>query len=339
MKAVLLDAPGHLVYTDLPEPALERPTDVILRVGGVSICGSDTHGYTGKGGRRVPPLVMGHEACGTVESVGGAVTSVRPGQRVFMMPMEVCSSCHACIAGAPDQCGSRRVYGADLPGALAERVRIASANAVPIPDEVSDVQGAVIEPLSVVTKGLSRVAVQPGDALAVVGGGPIGLLAIAVLALHHPRVLAIVEPNRVRREAAVALGATHGIDPGTEDAGETIMALTGGIGVDLAVEAVGVTATVAAAVTSIRPGGQMVWLGNAGRVVEIDEFKVVWRQMTIHASVGVTRASVNRAIALIASGAVPVERIVSAVLPLSDGVEAFQRQASDPDIVKTVLLP
>ncbi len=339
MKALLLDAPGHLVFTDLPEPAIEGSSDVVMRVRGVSICGSDTHGYTGQGGRRVPPLVMGHEACGTVESLGSDVTWLTPGQRVFMMPMEACSSCGACTSGAPDQCTSRRVYGGDLPGALAERIRIAAANAVPIPDGVTDVQGAVIEPLSVVTKGLSRVSVQPGDAVAVIGGGPIGLLATAVLGLHRPRVLAVVEPNRVRRDAALALGASDVIDPTAENGAEAIRSLTGGAGVDLAVEAVGVTATVATAVSSIRPGGAMVWLGNAGRVVEIDEFRVIWHQMTIHASVGVTRASVERAISLIANGSVPVEHIVSAVLPLADGVEAFQRQASDPDVVKTVLVP
>lgn len=339
MKAILLTAPSELQYVDLDEPVLRADTDVIMDVGGVSICGSDTHGYTGKGGRRVPPLVMGHEACGTVRSVGSGVRNVIPGQRVFMMPMEVCLACAACEAGASDECTARRVYGGDLPGAFADRIRIAGRNAVPIPDSVSFIQGAVIEPLSVVTKGLSRVAVQPGDALAVIGGGPIGLLATAVLSLHRPRVLVVVEPNRVRRDVALSLGATHAIDPTAQDAPAAIMALTNGVGVDLAVEAAGITATVGVAVDSIRAGGTMVWLGNAGRVVEIDEFKVVWRQMTIHASVGVTRSSVDRAIALIADGSVPVERIVTVALPLSEGVAAFHRQAADQDIVKTVLLP
>lgn len=339
MKAVLLSAPGLLEYVDLPDPEIHADSDVILRVAGASICGSDTHGYTGDGGRRVPPLVMGHEACGTVEAVGSAVTNVVRGQRVFMMPMEACLLCRACAAGTPDACTSRRVYGADLPGAFAERVRIVSRSAIPIPDAVSFLQGSLLEPLGVVVNGLSRATVNPGDALAVVGGGPIGLLATAVLSLHHPRHLIVVEPNRVRRELALALGATATIDPTAGEASDEIRELTGGVGVDLAVEAVGLTATVGLAVDAIRAGGTMVWLGNAGRVIEIDEFKVVWNQLTIHASVGVTRASVDRAITLVADGAVPVERLVTAAVPLAEGVAAFHRQATDPDFVKTVLLP
>jgi L-iditol 2-dehydrogenase len=340
MKAILLSAPGQLEYVDLPEPTIDAVDDVILAIRGASVCGSDTHGYSiGAGGRRIPPLVMGHEACGTVEAVGAAAAKVLPGQRVFMMPMEACQHCRACIAGTPDACTSRKVYGADLPGAFAERMRIASRSAIPIPDSVSFLQGSLIEPLSVVVKGLSRTAVQPGDTLAVVGGGPIGLLATAVLKLHRPRHLIVVEPNRVRRELAQSLGATATIDPTAGDAADQIRELTEGDGVDLAVEAVGVTETVGVAVRAIRAGGAMVWLGNAGRMVEIDEFNVVWKQLTIYASVGVTRASVDRAISLIASGAVPVERLITSAVPLAEGVAAFYRQASDPDVVKTVLIP
>lgn len=338
MKALLLSAPGELEYCDVANPAIGADTDVLLRVGAAGICGSDTHGYRGEGGRRVPPLVMGHEACGTVEEVGEAVSNLVPGDRVFMMPMEACGQCRSCLGGAPDECTARRVYGADLPGAFAERVRIAARSAVPLPDSVSFLQGAVIEPLSVVVKGLSRAMVQPGDALAVVGGGPIGLLAVAVLSLSRPRSLIVVEPNEDRRNLAIELGATLALDPTTTDAAGKIREAAGGEGVDLAVEAVGISPTVDISVKALRAGGTMVWLGNAGRVVEIDEFQVVWNQLTIVASVGVTRKAVDRAIALIASKSVPVERLVT-ISPLAEGVAAFERQARDPSIVKTVLVP
>ncbi len=339
MKGLLLTAPGHLEYADLPEPIVEGDLDVILRVDAASICGSDTHGYRGQGGRRQPPLVMGHEACGTVDTVGRAVTDLAPGQRVFMMPMEACLQCRSCSQGRYDACTRRKVYGADLPGAFADRIRITASSAVPIPDGVSDIQGSLLEPLSVVLKGISRAQVRPGDAIAVVGGGPIGLLSVAVLRLYQPHHLIVVEPNATRRALAVSLGATAAVDPAAGEAADQIRDVTSLTGVDLAVEAVGISETVATAVRVIRPEGVMVWLGNAGRVVEIDEFDVVWKQLTILASVGVTREAVRRAIALVEQEAVAVERLVGAVVPLVDGVPAFHRQASDPDLVKTVLVP
>ena len=208
MKALLLVEPGVLEYTDVPEPTIEAPTDAIVRVAAAGICGSDTHGYTVVGGRRVPPLIMGHEFCGTVVELGADARHLALGDRVFMMNKEVCGQCEACVAGAESLCQAGRVYGADLPGAFAERVRVSSRNAVALPASVSSEQGALVEPLSVVLHGLSRVNVQPGDSVAVVGAGVIGLLAVAVLALHNPRHLIVIEPNMARRGVAIRVGAT-----------------------------------------------------------------------------------------------------------------------------------
>lgn len=339
MKAMLLTAPGVLEYVDVPDPVLEADDDVLVRVGATSICGSDTHGYTGHGGRRVPPLIMGHETSGRVEAVGPGVSNVAVGDRIFVLPMLSCLRCQPCQAGAYDECTGRLVYGADLPGAFADLVRIKARSAVPIPDGVSFVQGALIEQLSVVVKGISRATIGAGDSVAVVGAGPIGMLAVFVLGLHRPRNLVVVEPNEERRKMALEFGATLAIDPAEVDPGTAVAEVTGGVGVDVCVEAAGITPTVAAAVNVTRAGGTLVWLGNTGRVVEIDEFKVVWNQLTIVASVGMTRASVTRAIELIESGAVPVERLVSLAVPLADGVAAFERTVHDMSVIKTVLLP
>jgi L-iditol 2-dehydrogenase len=339
MKAMLLSAPSVLEIVELPDPVISREDDVLVRVRAASICGSDTHGYTGATGRRTPPLVMGHEATGEVVAVGPAVSAVTPGDRVFAMPMHWCGTCPACRNGAFDLCPERKVYGGDLPGAFAELFLISERTAIPIPDEVTYGQAALIEPLAVVIKGLARAHIEAGDCAVVIGGGPIGLIATAVLALHHPRQLVVVEPLAARREIAQALGATVTIDPGGEDAAALTEAATFGLGADVTVEAVGSTSSVASAVNATRAGGQLVWLGNVGRVIEIDEFKVVWKQLTIHASVGVTRASVERAIRLIADGSVPVEHILTLDVPLDEAVEAFHRTARDPDIVKTIIRP
>jgi L-iditol 2-dehydrogenase len=339
MKAMLLSAPSVLEIVELPDPVISRDDDVLVRVRAASICGSDTHGYTGATGRRTPPLVMGHEATGEIVAVGPGVTAVAPGDRVFTMPMHHCGICNACRNGAFDLCPERKVYGGDLPGAFAELFLVSEQSAILIPDSVSFRQAALIEPLAVVLKGLSRAKVDAGDTAAVIGGGPIGLIATAVLALHRPRHLIVVEPLEARREIARAMGATLVIDPGAGDGAAAVQAATDRLGVDVTVEAVGTTASVASAVDATRAGGQIVWLGNVGRVIEIDEFKVVWKQLTIHASVGVSRSAVERAITLIDDGSVPIERILTLDVPLDEAVEAFHRTARDPGIVKTIIRP
>ena len=339
MRAMLLSAPLTLEIVERPDPVIERDDDVLVRVRAASVCGSDTHGYDGKNGRRVAPLVMGHEASGDVVAVGVGVTAVAPGDRVFVMPMHWCGSCDACGNGRFDLCPNRKVYGGDLPGAFAELFLVSERTAIPIPDEVSFQQAALIEPLAVVLKGLSRAKFDAGDTAAVIGGGPIGLIATAVLSLHRPRQLIVLEPLAARREIARKMGATLVLDPTADGAMDEMMEATGGLGVDVTVEAVGSTASVASAVDATRAGGQLVWLGNAGRVVEIDEFKVVWNQLTIHASVGVSREAVERAMALIGDELVPVLNILTLDVSLDEAVEAFHRTARDPDIVKTIIRP
>ncbi|MFO7532842.1 MAG: alcohol dehydrogenase catalytic domain-containing protein [Candidatus Limnocylindrales bacterium] len=339
MRAMLLSAPLTLEIVEQPDPVIENDDDVVVRVRAASVCGSDTHGYDGRNGRRVPPLVMGHEASGEVVAVGSAVTAVKPGDRVFVMPMHWCGTCDACAHGQFDLCPERKVYGGDLPGAFAELFRVSERTAIPIPDEVTFRQAALIEPLAVVVKGLARAKFDAGDSAAVIGGGPIGLIATAVLALHRPHHLVVMEPLPARREIARQMGATLVLDPTQDGAMDAFMQATNGLGADLTVEAVGSTASVRSAVDATRAGGQLIWLGNVGRIVEIDEFKVVWNQLTIHASVGVSRRSVERAIELIADGAVPVENILSLDVPLDEAVDAFHRTARDPDIVKTIIRP
>lgn len=338
MKALLLVAPGILEYTDVPEPEIVTPTDAIVQVTAAGICGSDTHGYTTVGGRRVPPLIMGHEFCGTVVELGTDAGHLALGEPVFMMNKEVCGRCAACVEGAESLCQAGRMYGADLPGVFAERVRVASRNAVALPASVSPEQGALVEPLSVITHGLSRVNIRPGDAVAVVGAGVIGLLAVAVLALYNPRHLIVIEPNLARRGVAMRVGATTVVDPTAVAPGSVVKDLTDGSGVDVVVEAAGISATVGTAIDVVRHGGVVVWLGNAERTVDIAEFQVVWKQLTLAASVGMTRESVRRAIGLIDRGQVTTQEIISDVVPLSEGVAAFHRQARDPDVVKTVLV-
>ena len=298
MKAMLLSAPSVLEIVELPDPAIARDDDVLVRVRATSICGSDTHGYTGATGRRTPPLVMGHEATGEIVAVGPGVTAVAPGDRVFTMPMHHCGICSACRNGAFELCPERKVYGGDLPGAFAELFLVSEQSAIPIPDSVSFRQAALIEPLAVVMQGPVAGAHRRGRyAPPSSGVGPSGSSPPPSWRCTGRGTSSWWSRWRrdgrspgpwARRSSSIPARRRRWRGPAARP--------PHGLGVDVTVEAVGSTASVASAVNATRAGGQLVWLGNVGRVIEIDEFKVVWKQLTIHASVGVTRASVERAI-------------------------------------------
>ena len=339
MKALVLEGVGRLVYRDVPEPVIMEPSEVIVRVGASSICGSDVHGFQGKPPGRTPPLVMGHETAGTVVAVGPWVRNVEVGARVFIMPGIACRACETCLDGRTDDCRDRRFYGANMPGGFAEALVVDSSVLVPIPDGVSFDQAALIEPLSVAVKAVSRIHFLPGDTSLVLGAGPIGLMTTALLARYSPRHLIVANRNRDRDPLLRAFGATEIIDPGDPGFVQRVMDLTGGIGVDHAIEAVGVTATMARAVDVTKPGGTIVWAGNISETIEIDELLAVFNQLTITGIMGMTRSGVLRAIRLIADGAVDVEKILTLRAPLADGAAVFERMVSDRSIVKAVFHP
>jgi L-iditol 2-dehydrogenase len=339
MKALVLEGIGQLDYRDVPDPEIGTATEVIVRVGAASICGSDVHGFQGKPPGRVPPLIMGHETAGTVVTVGSAVTTVQPGSRVFIMPGIACRACESCLDGRTDDCRDRRFYGANMAGGFADSLVVDSSVLVPIPDHVSFDQAALIEPLSVAIKAVSRIHFLPGDTSLVLGAGPIGLMATALLARYTPRHLIVVNRNRDRDALLRAFGATEILDPADPGLKARVFDLSRGLGVDHAIEAVGVTSTMGLAVDLTKPGGTIVWAGNISETIEIDELLAVFNQLTITGIMGMTRSGVLRAIRLIADGAVDVERILTLRAPLSDGLAVFQRMVTDRSIVKALFHP
>jgi L-iditol 2-dehydrogenase len=338
MKALLLEAVGRIRYTDVPDATITRPGQVLVRVAAASICGSDVHGYQGRPPGRTPPLIMGHEVAGTVEAVGAAVENVRPGDRIFVLPGISCFRCESCLDGRWDDCRDRRFYGANMAGGFADLLVIDHTSAVPIPDQVSFRQAALIEPLSVAIKAVSRVHFVPGDTSVVIGAGSIGLMATAMLARYTPRHLVVVNRNHERDAMLRDLGATLILDPGDPALTSTVLDLTNGVGADHCIEAVGVSGTMQHAIDLTRPSGTIVWAGNISTTIEVDELMAVFNQLDILGTMGVTRTGVLRAIRLIADGAVDVERLLSLTAPLSDGPSVFDRMVHDRSIIKAMFL-
>ena len=182
MKALLYTEPFHFDYTDVPAPEVE-PDDVLVRVQAVGICGSDVQGYTGKTGRRLPPLIMGHEAAGIVETTGAHVAGIAPGDRVCFDSTVYCNQCEACRQRRYNRCVSRQVLGVSVPGmkhhgAMAELVRLPCWAVVAMPQELSFTEAALLEPVSIGLHAVSRGEIAPGETVVIIGAGTIGLFVL-----------------------------------------------------------------------------------------------------------------------------------------------------------------
>ncbi len=343
MKALVLTAFGHLDLTDVPEPAV-GPRDVLVRIRASGICGSDVHGLDGSTGRRIPPLIMGHEAAGDIARIGAEVTGWAPGDRVTFDSTISCRACDACRRGLVNLCDRRRVFGVATPehrqdGTFAEYVAVPQHLLYRLPDGVSYVEGACAEPLSIAVHAVSRSTVTLESSAVVVGAGAVGLLIVGVLrAMGCAGIVALdLDPGRL--ELARRLGATTTIRAERADVLEGIRAAAGPDGADVAFEAVGIPETVGLAIEATRRGGTVVLVGNVAPVAQLPLQAVVTRQLTIHgsaASCGEFPVSLD----MIAAGTVDVRAIIGAVRPLSEGAAWFGRlRSGEAGLVKVVLEP
>jgi L-iditol 2-dehydrogenase len=343
MKALLLTAPGVLGYADVPEPEV-GDDDLLVRVEAVGICGSDVHGMDGSSGRRVPPLVMGHEAAGVVEAVGGAVSGWAVGDPVTFDSTVYCGRCAYCAAGATNLCDDRRVLGVATgewrrDGAFAERIAVPARIVHPIPPGMSMVEAALTEPLAVALHAVSRAAVADADSVVVIGAGLIGLLIVAALREAGRERIVVVDLSSSRLERATQMGASDIVLAGGDDVGDRLLALTGGRGPDVAFEAVGTGSTVSLAIASVRKGGTVVLVGNVVPTVELPLQWVVSRQLTLAGSAA-SCGEYPRALELIAGRRVSTGRLVSEVGALADGAAWFDRlREPGTQLLKVVLQP
>ncbi|OLC82577.1 MAG: galactitol-1-phosphate 5-dehydrogenase [Acidobacteria bacterium 13_1_40CM_4_57_6] len=342
MKVLLLSQYKHLEIVDIPEPT-PGPGEVLVHVAACGICGSDVHGYDGSSGRRIPPIVMGHEAAGRIAAVGAGVKGFATGDRVTFDSTIYCGVCGPCRRGEVNLCDNRQVLGVSCAdyrraGAFAEYVVVPSRIVYRLPDSLSFAEAAMLEAAAVAVHAVSLAQVSPNSTALVLGAGMIGLLALQALRVAGcPRVL-VADIDSSRLKLAHEIGATATLPAGASlDA--QILQLTRGAGVDLAVEAVGRSETVGVAIESVRKGGTVVLVGNISPEATLPLQKVVTRQIRLQGSCA-SAGEYPRAIKLLASGAIQVKPLVTAVASLEDGPQWFERlHAREPNLMKVVLTP
>ena len=343
MKALVLEEYNNLVYKEVPEPHV-CPDDVLIRVKACGICGSDVHGMDGSTGRRIPPLIMGHEASGIIAGVGAHVKDFAVGDRVTFDSTIYCGTCHYCRRGLINLCDNRRVLGVSCNeyrqhGAYAEFVSVPQHIVYRLPEGLGFEQAAMVEALSVAVHAVGRTPLSLNDTAVVVGAGIIGLLLIQTLRAAGCGKIIAVDIDRHRLDCALQLGADTGLEPGTCDAAEEIRKLTGGFGADRVFEAVGSAPAFTTAAAVPRKGGTLTLVGNISPVAEMPLQAVVTREYTLYgscASCGEYPACLD----MIARGTVNVNVLISAVAPLSEGASWFGRLYDhEPGLMKVILVP
>jgi threonine dehydrogenase-like Zn-dependent dehydrogenase len=338
MQALLYSAYGELEVRDVPEPAA-GPGEVLVRVGACGICGSETGSFAARSTRRVPPLIMGHEFAGTVAALGEGVEAPRVGERVVVNSLVHCGACDLCRRGLTHLCRSRQVFGMHRPGAFAELVAAPAGIVYAMPDSMTAIQGALVEPLA---NGIHVLRLAAGNSLErviVLGAGPIGLMCLqAALQLGAAQV-AVSEVSAGRREVALALGAAMAWDPRDGGHVKAIAAFTADQGADLVIDAVGSAQTKRDSLTLARPGGEIVWIGLHGDEVTLNSFDLILAERRLSGSYGAADADVRTAIEWFSAGKVRADPWVETV-PLSRGAEAFfALLRQEGDAVKVVLEP
>ncbi len=287
MRAIVYHGPGKKEWEEVPKPTIQADTDAIVRVDAVTICGTDLHILKGDVPAVTDGRILGHEAVGTVEEVGAGVKNVKVGDKVLVSCITSCGSCRFCREGRYGQClgGGGWILGHLIDGTQAEYVRVpfADTSTYAAPDGVSDEELLMLADIlpTGYEVGVLNGKVSPGDVVAVVGAGPIGLAAIMGAKLYSPAHIVAIDMADARLEAAKAFGADVVVNNSREDAAEVLASLTDGLGADVAIEAVGVPATFELAAALARPGGHVANIGVHGEPVTLHLEELWIKDVTI----------------------------------------------------------
>jgi L-iditol 2-dehydrogenase len=341
MKSLLLKEYLHLELADLPKPE-PGPDEVLVQVAACGICGSDVHGYDGTSGRRIPPIVMGHEAAGVIAAIGPQVTKFKVGDRVTFDSTVYCGECPFCLKGEVNLCERRQVIGVSCgdyrrAGAFAEYIAVPERILYALPDAMSFPEAAMLEAVSVALHAVHVTGEVEGKSALVIGAGMIGLLTMQAARAAGCRHVMIADIDETRLNLARSLGVDEALLASGSELTRAVLQRTDGLGVDVVLEAVGRNETIAASIDCVRKGGTVTLIGNITPEVMLPLQKVVSRQIRLQGSAA-SSGEYPEAMELIAQGKIKVKPLITAVAPLEDGPRWFERlYAHEPNLMKIVL--
>ncbi len=349
MKALVYEGPGKKQWKDVPDPKLRHVRDAIVRIDTTTICGTDLHILKGDVPAVTPGRVLGHEGVGTITELGEAVTNFKVGDRVIVSCIKSCGQCPFCRKGIYAHClgsegtsGIGWIFGHLIDGTQAEFVRVpyADTSLHPLPENVPGEQGALLSDIlpTGFEIGVQYGRVAPGDVVAVVGAGPIGLAVITTASLYGAAKVIAIDLDQNRIEQAQRFGATHGVNSKDADWKKKVLAETDGWGVDVAVEAVGIPATFDMCTELVRPGGSVANVGVHGKPVELPLQKL-WIH-NINISMGLVNTNTTpMLLKLVSSGKLDVGGFISHRFGLHDMMKAYDTfgRAAETKALKVIL--
>jgi len=344
MKALVYHGPGLRSWDEKPDPEIQEPTDVIVRIDSATICGTDLHILKGDVPEVRPETILGHEAVGTIVEIGAAVTTLEPGDRVLVSCITSCGRCTFCREGRYGLCtgGGGWIFGPVIDGLQAEyaRVPFADTSVYKLPPELTDEQVLFLADIlpTAFEVGVLNGGLAPGDTIAIVGAGPIGLATVLTAKLYTPGRIIAIDLADSRLEKARELGADVTINSATEDALARVMELTGGLGADVAVEAVGVPETFELCTELVRPGGRVANVGVHGHPATLHLEKLWIRDVTITTGL-VDTVTTPRLLKLIVEGRLDARPFATHRFPMGETMAAYDTfaAAAETDALKVVL--
>ena len=343
MKALVLKEYKKFVYEDAPEPVIGAD-DVLIRVKACGICGSDVHGMDGSTGRRIPPIIMGHEASGVIVKVGADVQEFAVGERVTFDSTVYCGKCHFCRQGQINLCDNRRVLGVSCQeyrqhGAFAEYVAAPQHILYKLPEGLSFARAAMVEALSIAFHAVKLTPITLNDTAVVVGAGMIGLLVVQTLRLAGCGQVMAVDIDPRKLDLASQFGADQVFRADQVNIQSEVAKLTQGRGAEIALEVVGNTQALHTAVAALKKGGCLTLVGNLAPKVEFPLQAVVTRQLRVQGSCA-SSGEYPAGLEMIAQGRINVDALISQIAPLAEGAQWFERlYQREAGLMKVILEP
>ena len=349
MKALVYKGPGNKSWEEVPDPVIQHPTDIVVRMAATTICGTDLHIMKGDVAAVQPGRILGHEGIGVITEIGGGVTQLAIGDKVILACISACGVCSNCHEGLYSHClndegaaGIGWIFGHLIDGTQAEYVRVpfAENSVYKVPEGVSDAEGIALSDIlpTGFEIGVQYGGVKPGDVVAVIGSGPVGLAAVMTSRLYGPSRIVAIDLDDARLVRARDFGATDTVNSGAADWKEQVLAATDGLGVDVAIEAVGIPSTFTMATELVRPGGNVANVGVHGSGVEL-ALDRLWISNIDIAMGLVNTNTLGMLLKLVAAKQLPAEKFVTHTFKFDQMLEAYDvfGHAAEHDALKVLI--
>lgn len=336
MKAVVVERPGVVALVERPRPQLTTRDNVLVRVVAVGICGSDVHIYDGTNAAATYPRVMGHEVVGVVEAIGPGVRTIAPGDRITLNQVISCGECYPCRLGRPNVCYELRVRGVHIDGGQQEFLAVREEDCHRLPERLSDLDGVMVEPVTIALQGCARAELSAEDTLLLIGYGALGSSLLKVARLKTPRII-VADIVRARLDEAECAGATHTIDLTEHDLDGACRQLTDGHGVTVSIDAACTQDSLMQALRATGNAGRVVTMGFAVAPSEVNQFLITSKELDVRGS-RLQNGRFPEALRLVEDGEVSLAGAVSHSFPLTEAQAALDLILSGDRSVRKVAL-